>query len=247
MKNLIFLFCVTCAYARVTPDYFPTCKRSDPQIEKCALEAVETLRPKLKDGIPEVNIPQVDPFSLPTLKLDRTAPNLRVKATIRNAKAFGGSNFKIEKLKLNLNNKYVGEMKLVLPRLMITADYDVRGSQILTLDISGKGKLKGNFTSVTVVAKGNAKPITKDGMEYLEVDKVITKVRIGHGQLDVQDTERPLAAASAVSFFNANPNVVLDILNPLIEETSSAVVKSLLNKIFKNIPLNELLVDDVPA
>lgn len=82
-----------------TADYFPSCKRNDPQIEKCVLNGLEAMKPYLKDGIPEVNIPALDPFTVPTLKLDRTAPNLRIKATVKHAKAYGGSDFKIEKLK----------------------------------------------------------------------------------------------------------------------------------------------------
>lgn len=80
-------------------DYFPSCKRSDPEIVQCVLDAVELIRPHLKVGIPEVNIPPLDPFNVPTLKLDRTAPNLRLKATVKHAKAYGASDFKIEKLK----------------------------------------------------------------------------------------------------------------------------------------------------
>ncbi|KAF9415274.1 hypothetical protein HW555_007023 [Spodoptera exigua] len=180
-------------------DYFPSCKRSDPQIEKCVLNGLEAMRPHLREGIPEVNIPALDPFTVPTLKLDRTAPNLRLKATVKHAKAYGGSDFKIEKLKLNLNNKYAGELKLTLPRLMVVANYDVKGSRLLTLDINGKGRLRGNFT------------------------------------------------ASAVSFFNASPNVVLDILNPLIEETTAAVIKAFVNKVLGSIPISEVLTDDAPA
>nr|XP_004923017.2 uncharacterized protein LOC101744925 [Bombyx mori] len=248
MRVFVFLILYAVSvYGRVTPDFFPQCKRSDPQIDKCVLDAVETMRPRLKTGIPEVNIPPLDPFMVPTLKLDRTAPNLRLKATIKQTKAFGGSNFKIEKLKINLNNKYTGEIKMVFPKLMVVADYDVRGSRILTLDINGKGKLRGEFTGITVVAKGLAKPIQKDGVEYLQVDKILTRVRVSNAQIGFDDTERPLAAASAASFFNSSPGVVLDILNPLIEETSAAVIKAFVNKILGNIPLHEILVDDVPS
>lgn len=45
-----------------------------------------------------------------------------------------------------MNNKYTGEIKMVFPKLMVIADYDVRGSRILTLDINGKGKLRGEFS-----------------------------------------------------------------------------------------------------
>lgn len=48
--------------------------------------------------------------------------------------------------RVHLNNKYAAEMKLSIPKLDVTADYDVRGSRVLTLDISGKGKLRSNFS-----------------------------------------------------------------------------------------------------
>lgn len=80
-------------------DFFPSCKRTDPQIDKCIIDAIEAMRPRLKAGIPEVDIPSIEPFTVPTLKLDRTAPNLRIKATIKHGIAYGAENFKIEKIK----------------------------------------------------------------------------------------------------------------------------------------------------
>ncbi|PZC87301.1 hypothetical protein B5X24_HaOG201537 [Helicoverpa armigera] len=138
-------------------------------------------------------------------------------------------------------------MKITLPKLMVVANYDVRGSRLLALDINGKGRIRGNFTGITVVAKGFAKPINKENVEYLQVDKLVSKVRINHAQIAIDETERPVAAASAASFFNASPNVVLDILNPLIEETTAAVIKAFVNKVLGSIPISEVLTDDAPA
>lgn len=240
---IVLLLSVICAQAKVTPDYFPVCKKSDPQIEKCVLDALEAMRPQLLAGIPDLEIPVIDPFTVPTLKLDRTAPNLRLKATVKHAIAYGGKDFKIEKLKLNLNNKYMGEIKLTLPKLYVTADYDVRGSKILTLDISGKGKLTANLTGITVIAKGLAKPTTTNDVEFLQVEKIVSKVRLNNAQIAVDDTQRPVAAASAVSFFNASPQVILDILSPLIDETSAVVIKTFINKILAKVPIKEVLTE----
>lgn len=44
-----------------------------------------------------------------------------------------------------------------------------------------------------MIAKGQGKPIQKDGVEYLQAEKVTTKVRIAHGQVQMDDTERPAA------------------------------------------------------
>lgn len=110
-KGMVFKL----TYLTFTADYFPMCKRGDPEIEKCALEAIENMRERLKEGIPEVNIPAIDPFTVPTLKLDRTAQNLRIKATVKNAKAYGGSDFKIEKLRYCISfffhNIYVNDIQ----------------------------------------------------------------------------------------------------------------------------------------
>lgn len=49
------------------------------------------------------------------------------------------------------------------------------------------------LAGITVVAKGLAKPIQKDGVEYLQVDKILTRVRVSNAQIGFDDTERPLA------------------------------------------------------
>lgn len=54
----------------------------------------------------------------------------------------------------------------------------------------------------------------------------------------------PITAASAAAFFNASPRVILDILNPLVEETAAAVVRAFANKMLGSIPLKQLLVED---
>ncbi|CAK1600170.1 unnamed protein product [Parnassius mnemosyne] len=248
MKVLLFISIATVAtvYGKV-PDYFPKCKKNDPLIEQCLTDGIENMKPKLKTGIPELNIPALDPFVVPTLKLDRTASNLRLKAVIKNAKAYGGSNFRIEKVKVNLNNKYLAEIKLQIPKLIVTADYDVLGSRILTAEINGKGVMKGNITGVSVVAKGRAKPIVKDGVEYLQAEKIVTKIKIKNAQISLTDSERPAAALSAATFFNASPGVILDIINPLIEDTVAAVLKPFINKVLGTIPLNEIFIDVAPS
>lgn len=82
-----------------TADGFPACKRNDPNIDKCFRDGIEAIRPLLKAGIPQINIPPIEPFSVPTLRLDRTAPNLRLKAVIKNMKAIGGGDFRLDKLR----------------------------------------------------------------------------------------------------------------------------------------------------
>lgn len=98
-SNVISVLIKLTFYFPFPAEFFLKCKKSDPQIEKCILDGIESMKPILKTGIPEFNIPGLDPFTVPRLKLNRTAPNLRIKATIKQATAYGGSNFKVEKLR----------------------------------------------------------------------------------------------------------------------------------------------------
>lgn len=45
--------------------YITLCKRDQNTIDKCAKEAVEKLRPKLIEGIPELDVPSIEPFYIP--------------------------------------------------------------------------------------------------------------------------------------------------------------------------------------
>lgn len=47
--------------------------------------------------------------------------------------------------------------------------------------------------SIQAVGKGSAKPITRDGVEYLQADKIITKIRVGNAQIAVEDATAGIA------------------------------------------------------
>lgn len=42
-----------------------------------------------------------------------------------------------------------------------------------------------------MIAKGIAKPIVKDDVEFLQVDKIVTKVRINNAQAELVDSQSP--------------------------------------------------------
>lgn len=75
------------------------CRRNDPKIGTCIKQSVENLKPALIKGIPEMNVPPLDPFKMANVVIfDGTQiPNL--KASLANLEVTGLSNFDITKLK----------------------------------------------------------------------------------------------------------------------------------------------------
>ena len=65
-------------------------------MESCVAESVEALKPYLMQGVPEYNIPSLEPLLLKELV---AAQGTGIRITAKNVHAFGASNFHVKKLK----------------------------------------------------------------------------------------------------------------------------------------------------
>lgn len=43
-------------------EYVKQCSRKDPKLKSCLIDSLHHLKPYLKDGIPEIELPSVEPF-----------------------------------------------------------------------------------------------------------------------------------------------------------------------------------------
>ena len=79
--------------------YIKVCKSTDADLANCIINSVNLLRPKLKEGIPELNVPPMEPLLLDVVKL-RSGPNsAKIDANITNIKVWGPTSFEILELK----------------------------------------------------------------------------------------------------------------------------------------------------
>lgn len=60
---------------------------------------MEQLRSKLKGGIPELDVPPIEPLLLDEIKLRSGPDQAKIDANITNAKVWGPSEFEIVELK----------------------------------------------------------------------------------------------------------------------------------------------------
>ncbi|XP_011690794.1 PREDICTED: protein takeout [Wasmannia auropunctata] len=83
--------------ARNIPEFLHICQTRDPRYETCVSESIEYLKPYLKSGVPEYNIPSLEPLKLKKLTFTPTS-SIRVEAA--DIDAYGASNFEAKKAKL---------------------------------------------------------------------------------------------------------------------------------------------------
>lgn len=218
------------------PEYLHVCHREDPKLTECMKESIETLRPYLARGIPELDIPSIDPILLGDLIVAESVPGQGVSISAKDIKAYGPSNFKLKKLTVVEYGK-IYSFELELPHLYVEGRYIVDG-RILLLPVKGSGKFTGNFTQGigSVRIKGDRKRI--NGKDHLSLAKLDIKIRVSDGRIKLENLfggDRVLGEIINETI-NQNFNLLSTELIPLIEKALQRIFKRTGNKILERFP-----------
>lgn len=140
-------------------------------------ESIETLRPYLVKGIPDLDIPSIDPIDIGNLIVSEKTRSNGLHISAKNIKAFGPSSFRLKKLEwvsselisarefLPISQKWrelrnyfhfsvldygkLYNVEVFFPRLHVEGTYDVSGN-ILLVPIRGSGPFLGNFSQYLI-------------------------------------------------------------------------------------------------
>ncbi|XP_017892820.1 circadian clock-controlled protein-like [Ceratina calcarata] len=211
------------------------------QYDRCVRKQLDAIIPYLAKGIPSLKLPALDPLFLPSLTVDRNLDSLKIKANMTHIRVYGATNFLIDDLKANPRDLSVN-IKVQLPHIHVNGNYDVQG-RLLLLPLNGGGSFKGNFTNTEVLVNAQGKEVTdKNGIGRIDIDKLVTKIRVGDGNIRLKaPPSHTVAADAAATFFNSNPRLVLDIASPIIEDTAATVSRALVARALGVLTKEELL------
>lgn len=79
--------------------YILPCSRSDPQINQCVKKSFNHLKPFLGKGLPEINVPALEPLIVEQMNMDNDAGAVRIKARFSEISAKGASNYTIREVR----------------------------------------------------------------------------------------------------------------------------------------------------
>ncbi|XP_014472033.1 PREDICTED: circadian clock-controlled protein-like [Dinoponera quadriceps] len=206
---------------REIPEFLHVCDAGAElrKFEQCVVESIMKLQPYLKMGVPEYNIPLLEPLKLKRLTFTPTA-TLRIQA--KDIDVYEASNFRISKLKTDVKNLYF-HVDVSLPNIRVEGDYDVDG-KILVLPIRGSGPFHGNFKNCTGSCRIQAeKYIDSDGVEKIRISDFKMKITVGRGTIKFDNLFNGEKALGDVvnSAINNNFEVFLKELIPLLEKALS--------------------------
>ncbi|XP_017780957.1 PREDICTED: uncharacterized protein LOC108565822 [Nicrophorus vespilloides] len=216
---------------RQLPDFVQVCKRDDPELDKCFISSLNSLRTRLADGIPELLLPKMEPLTLPEATFKDSGFMAKFSDLVVDYITEGT----VENVKIDLNNSQIN-LDLVLPRLRIRSNYSMHG-RILILSLKGSGPADGNFTDI--VAKVELTGTTQNGYLYFEDNRM--DIKIGDGQLSFDklfaDDELNLAANKII---NDNSIEIINELKPLIDASVADFVLHLTRNVFSAFTIDQL-------
>ncbi|XP_052894813.1 protein takeout-like [Anopheles moucheti] len=235
---LTVLVCIAGSFAAV-PSAIKVCSRNDPDLNRCIIESVNDLRPRLATGkiSDEFRIPPLEPLALSTVNMDRGA---EFKATFSELLVSGPSKFKIDNLKVNME-KLIFDFNIFLPKLSFKGKYDLK-IKLLLLNIAGVGELTGIIENNQARVKLMCEKYTKDGKEYVGVKKLLVRIQIEKGRFDMKDLFRgdPVLSQAGNQFINENSRLFLDELTPGLERSLSDTFKTTANEIMQQATFDEI-------
>ncbi|CAG9863724.1 unnamed protein product [Phyllotreta striolata] len=241
MKYILILsFAVGLALAEL-PSYIKVCKKSNPDLAKCIINSVMSLKPKLAEGISELEVPPLEPLLLDTIKLRSGPSSAKIDANITNLLVYGASAFELPNLVPDVEkNRFL--FKAVIPHIFFKGDYDI-DMNVLILKYKGQGPLTGNFTDLTLEVLLRGKLININGVKHLNFRKIGMKLsHIGHAKLHLgnlfADQEGLGRATNEV--VNENSDIFINEIKPNLEDALSEKFTEISNIICTKFTYDEL-------
>ncbi|KAK3912544.1 Putative beta-carotene-binding protein [Frankliniella fusca] len=222
--------------------YIKVCKRNDPNLIDCIKDSIENLRPKLKTGIPELEVPGLEPLHLREINVTpvQNARLPRFKALGHNVDARGVSDFKIHKIEADLDSNTF-RASIEIPVIKFNGEYEVNVN-VLALPIKTRGPMTGNTTDVYGEATLQGHIETRNGQRYIKFDKMDVDVALSNyhiylGNLFGND---PVLSESVNQAINANNKEFIKVIKPIIDATASNMLLEVANRITEHFTYDQL-------
>lgn len=96
------MFSINNLLTLILADYIKVCKGNDPNLNDCIIKAVYALKPNLITGIPELNVPAIEPFHIRNTYLNTGTGGVNIGAILKDILVWNASSFKILDMKYKI-------------------------------------------------------------------------------------------------------------------------------------------------
>ncbi|XP_041988012.1 uncharacterized protein LOC121739585 isoform X2 [Aricia agestis] len=233
--GLILHGCVADHYT-TKPDFIKTCLKSDPNFDDCSKESVQRLFNALGPGLPDINLPPIDPLNIPKIRILQGEGPVNVNAALENVVVTGFGKTEVISSQVDSKN-YAFFTRVRVPKMRIEGTYDLKG-RILLIPLVGNGNM-----SIDIIS--DVKLYEKDGFSFFNVTKVHVKYNIGGMKLHMSNLFDGISSLEdgTNAYLNSNWRPVSESLRPILSKTIEDILLDFMQQIFHNLPANFMIED----
>lgn len=85
------------------PSFIKICNQTDPKLGSCIRKSIISLRPYLIRGIPELDVPSLDPLYVPEIKISQNG-GIQVAAAFQNISISGPCKFRLRSVRADASS-----------------------------------------------------------------------------------------------------------------------------------------------
>uniref|UniRef100_A0A2S2PN39 Protein takeout n=2 Tax=Schizaphis graminum TaxID=13262 RepID=A0A2S2PN39_SCHGA len=236
--------------------YTTLCKLSDPKLSQCLTSLMKDILKHSKSGIPELNIPSLEPFVIQEIDLKifqglgasifggTVQRSDKSKAFARNLIIHHSSEFDIHDLKVDIKkNEFF--IDLTFPKLQIEGEYDVN-LIMFNMPIKSTGPVYINATDIAVKATLNGKTIKRKNESLLLFDSIDIKVDFKDYSISIQNLFKKDQNLNRAlnDILKSQKAELRKLTKPMIEELAGKMVLSMINQILTGLPIEEIFITE---
>ncbi|XP_003690199.1 uncharacterized protein LOC100868510 [Apis florea] len=226
-----------------TPEYILPCSRSDPKIDVCFQNTLNHLQPYLLKGIPELDLPPIEPLIIPELGMENGQGAVRVRALFSNITVIGAGNYTLTKSRVDVKT-YRLDIHLAFPKIELQGRYEVVGN-VLLFPIQSHGEFWALFGDVQAIGRIQGAEEIRDGVRYLKVARMLVDFGLGRARFRVVDQLNGdnVIGQAMNQFLNQNAKEIIEEMRPAASASIAKHFKNFLGKALNKVPLKVWLRD----
>jgi len=211
------------------------------QLNICLTQTLEDLRPLMRTGIPQLNLPVTEPMQVDAIEFEQGQPPVLVKAGFSNVVVQGLSNFVTDYIDADPDSQTL-RIGLTVPEMDISGLYRING-EVFILPLEGSGSFTTKMTGVTAVGQSNILPVQSvQGRQVLQVDNSDIDFNIGRVFIHMNNLfngENELLANTVNKFLNDHSQEVIKEVKPEISRQLTELVTRVMNDAFSELPADK--------
>ncbi|XP_004534505.1 uncharacterized protein LOC101456418 isoform X2 [Ceratitis capitata] len=187
------------------PADIPTCQRNDPKINNCIKNAYQALKPRLKDGIPELNIPVLGP-----LLIDNLAMYVKMGqgvVQLRGLHILGINDTDIGKVLAQITDDHARfEIHTTTPHIYFYGDYKA-DLKLKDVKFNRGGAFSGVITRIQLKILVEGDLVKRGGHKHFQLKKLDYEPQIDKFSIQADNLDPDKAISNGiVNYINTNWN-----------------------------------------